>query len=285
MITRQGSDTTCWCSQATLADRECCDVFATSVRCSMRATRTDGTATNPTVPREVIRVLGGVCCPEAAVTACQLQLGETQCAHHPAYPCRRCCSLMQSHHTVCMVQCSLHAPSAQPMAHPMAVPTAYLHVHCTRTLLVMDHLMEAIEAITFSVAGWHCSSNVNSGASVPIACSTHPRVPVRTAGCTRCGQFRTAAVAAAVAGPPTFAFDAVSIASIGNFSRRPPQMMIARCVTSWMAIRQNSQPTSDRASRLPAAAPMVAKKGSNNADPMRLLPASTMHLDATSMDM
>lgn len=109
--------------------------------------------------------------------------------------------------------------------------------------------------------------------SLPNACSTpqhrvyhsaHPRLPVRTAGWTKWGQPRTAAVAAAVAGP-TPALDAVSTASMGSLSTRPPHMMTTTCVTSRMAIKHDIQPKSVSASKLPAAAPIVQKRGSSPA--------------------
>ena len=46
---------------------------------------------------------------------------------------------------------------------------------------------------------------------------TYPTVPATTADCTASGHPRAAAAAAAVAGPPTHALDAVRVAHNGNF--------------------------------------------------------------------
>lgn len=99
---------------------------------------------------------------------------------------------------------------------------------------------------------------------------------MRTAGCIMCGHLRAAAVAAAVPGPPTLAFEAVRTASMGSRSMRLPPTMTATCVISCTAMRQNSHPMLDSASRLPAAAPIVAKNGSSSAAPRVLLPAASV---------
>lgn len=51
---------------------------------------------------------------------------------------------------------------------------------------------------------------------------TYPSVPVMMAGCTAALHPRAEAIAAAVAGPPTLALDAVTMAQPGNLRRYLP---------------------------------------------------------------
>ncbi len=89
-----------------------------------------------------------------------------------------------------------HCLRRHALGHPISATLLVPAKYCFVKLAELNH---------------HCHPRISGTMAMPIAVpSAYPRLPVSMAGRTISGQPRAAAIAAAVAGPPTFALEAVN---------------------------------------------------------------------------
>jgi len=110
----------------------------------------------------------------------------------------------------------------------------------------------------------------------------YPKMPVTIAGVTALFHPFALAIAAAVAGPPTFAFDAINTAHSGSFSTLCPTKSVKMsCVASRITMNMSMEPPASALNtvRKSAVAPSVAKNNNMSAPLMDSAPEKrkTLH--------